>query len=109
MHKLNMWQRLGLVLSIIWIGAGGFLQRSVDVSTADEASSVSLEACHMLADDEPTNYTPQACQTNADRIRRDDMAGSLVRVASLAFLPVLCGWILAYVLMWIWAGRRNSN
>lgn len=101
--RLNVWQRLGVVASVLWVIGGGLWQRSRDVS---DATAIYL-AC---TNGEP--FGPSGdCSNFADSMSASMMEGSWLRVAVVAFAPVILAWALAYIALWtarwILAGRRS--
>src|SRR5690242_17438542 len=64
MGRLNMWQRLGVVASGLWIIAGGIWQRTSDVAQAQKVMSFTYRVCTEAASlKEDYNFSP--CMTKA--------------------------------------------
>jgi hypothetical protein len=120
MHNLNMWQRLGVVLSLLWIAGGGLWQRSSDVKLASLKWSAEYDFCTGFNPYErKATWTPPSserkvmCANEAEAARYSAMKGSWGNVAFVAFAPVLLGWLLAYIVLWVakWVlgGRKISR
>ena len=116
MRKLNMWHRLGIVLSLVWIVGAGAWQRNSDFQVADILSFETYQNCK----DKP-NPVPapgdmtviDQCGTDVQRAYDSYMANSWARIADFTIVPVFMAWLLVYSVLWIakWvlAGRRISN
>ena len=116
MRKLNMWQRLGVVVSLLWIVGAGTWQRNSDQQLANVLSFTTYDDCKNKPLPQPTSGVESVidqCATDVQEAHDYVMADSWEHVASFALLPVLLGWIIAYLLLWMarWvlAGRKISN
>lgn len=115
MRKLNMWQRLGIVLSLLWIVVGGMWQRNYDTLFAAEAMEAQYQPCSEKASNLPTgaDAANDRCMSEALKTYNVFLEGSWMNAAFFAFGPVILGWLLAYVILWVskWvlAGRKISN
>ena len=116
MRKLNMWHRAGLVLSLLWVVGAGTWQRNTDLQQAHDFSFTTYEDCK----DKPLpELAPGArtvidqCGTDVQRAYDFVMMNSWSRVADFAITPILLGWLIAYLALWIgkWvlAGRKSSS
>jgi hypothetical protein len=115
-----MWQRLGVVASLLWIVGSGIWQRNNDAKLADYMAFRAYQEC-MGFDPQgrgvtwprPTGEQTAKCGTETQAAYDSVMKGSWGNVAGLALFPALYGWILAYVALWVakWvlAGRKSSN
>jgi hypothetical protein len=109
--RLNGWQRIGIVASVIWaIGAPIYLDDGA-VKHAHELFAQSYEHCR----DIPTN-DPERCFQQASRLYDTVPRYSLttpeqrVNFALAAFVPIVLAWLIAYALIylvrWIRAGFK---
>jgi len=107
--RLNGWQRIGIVASVIWaIGAPFYL----DQAAQQEASAV-FSRNYNLCRDNPSNSSDR-CYDQAKRLEKDIvpryrlLPPDTANVASVSLVPIVLGWLLAYALVylvrWIWAG-----
>jgi hypothetical protein len=110
MSKLNMWQRLGIVASVLWIIGGGFWQRTADVHRASEFSEMNYTFCTEMIS-KHGDYNFKSCSEDAGREFKLALVGSWGNVAIFAFGPVLLAWLLAWVSVrvgrWVLAGRKQ--
>ena len=111
--RLNLWQRLGIVISVLWIaGAAGFeylhYRKQYDLEFAAfikregemcrEIHNVDHIGCYirgLTSEFDPSGF----------HLRRDFWSN--------AFVPIVLGWLAAYPLIfvarWVFAGRKRSN
>jgi hypothetical protein len=106
--RLNGWQRIGIVASVIWaIGAPIYLDHAAQ-QEAMEVFGHYYEACR----DNPSNE-PERCFERArrayDLVTRYPLLSANGAVAAL--VPVGLGWLLAYALVylvrWVRAGFQR--
>lgn len=115
MRKLNMWQRLGFIASVLWMVGGGFWQRTSDVSFAYDRSFAQYLACSEVASQLPsgTQAANAKCMSDALATQQIWLEGSWGNVAIFAIAPVLLAWALAFIVLWLFrwvkAGRKISN
>ena len=116
MRKLNMWQRLGIVLSVLWIVGGAIWQRTSDTNRAEEMAQVSYLPCSERASQLPLGADTAAnekCMSKAIKDWNLWLEGSWENVASFALGPVILGWLIAYLVLWVarWVlgGRKISD
>lgn len=103
--RLNVWQRLGAVASVLWFIGGGFWQRSHDTKiAADGLTSV----YHLCAEASPSADV-EKCMDQARAFYTATLPG-WDNTAVTAIVPILLGWLLAYIVVWttrwVLAGRR---
>ena len=115
MRKLNMWQRLGIVLSLLWIIGGGLWQRTSDVSQASSMMQSQYQPCSETASQliYGTDAANEKCMSEALKTFNIYLEDSWAKVVFFAIAPVLLAWLLAYAFLWtarwVLAGRRISN
>jgi hypothetical protein len=103
-----MWQRLGVVFSVLWSLGAGLWQRSQDVDRAGQAMSAMYRACSAVrASKGDFNFAP--CMVQANEVFQNFLSGSWGNVAITALAPIIAGWLLVYlvilVVRWVLAGR----
>jgi hypothetical protein len=107
--RLGGWQRLGIVVSVIWIAGAAWSQHQTDL---DEAMSAAASAKGRCLATNPND--PAKCDAVADVIRELAMSDDKSSVALLAFGVPAMAWptvyVVAAVARWVRVGfRRNSN
>jgi hypothetical protein len=116
MKRLNGWQRIGIILSVIWIIGGGFLihgtvkdelQRDADWQWGVVAKLSSPDQLAVKAGD----YSKMS---DSGRLMVKASIGSEVNTwtAVWIFVPLLLAWLLVYALVglvqWVRAGFRQA-
>lgn len=111
MGKMNGWQRIGVILSVLWILYGAIHTRNQQVESAVSFQASQLRLCvngavEMKAacfEDASINYA-EALAINSDRA---------MEIALVAFMPVLLGWIALWVVCrlygWVVQGFKNQK
>jgi hypothetical protein len=110
MPKLNGWQRIGVVASVVWIlGAGFYTLDAVQESDSKTAVAAALEC---------ESHIPQGITTLAECDKRmtdyeaETYSGEWADAAIVAFVPVPLAWGLAYLTLfltrWIKRGFRKT-
>ena len=110
--RLNGWQRLGIVASVIWAIAGPFYIVDRAEKSALEHFSSTYSIC---IDAHPTDADPKRCTDEAKAAYEawfDPMAKAGYGYwAARAFVPLVVAWLLAYALVylvrWIALGFRK--
>ena len=102
-----MWQRLGVIASVLWIFGAVIWEDRIYERRHAAAFNSAIRACQ-----ERTGRTAINCYI-AGEDEVEDPPRIRTQFWSNALLPILFGWLLAYPLIWIvrWvlAGRENSN
>jgi hypothetical protein len=109
-RRLSGWQRIGIILSCVWVLGAGFYQRNADIRAADEFSHLSFNICtereHIRQQRDP-NYSGN-CVEDAVTDYQIWLEGSWGNVAFAAFVPIPVAWMLAYLVLaiarWVSAG-----
>ena len=101
--RLNGWQRLGIVASVVWIlGAGFYTANAVSDREAQTAadSTVACEDAHRDV------LNPECNERGIDYLNatKND---ARIEAALVAFVPVLLGWGFAYLALFVarWVRR----
>jgi multisubunit Na+/H+ antiporter MnhB subunit len=111
MRRLNLWQRLGIVLSVLWALGAGFYLRSHHMNQAKEFAHTMYAFCLQ------STPKPGDCfEKFSDNLRSRDTWLDVGDIAALAFIPIPLAWPLIYIVLWVtrWVlvGRNspeNSN
>jgi len=105
--RLNGWQRIGIVASVIWAISAPIYLDSAAQKDADDRFSRTYRSCR----DVPTNDPDQCFQRAAaahDSVPRYHFMSA--NGAFVALAPIPLGWLLAYALVylvrWIRAGFK---
>jgi hypothetical protein len=109
--RLNGWQRIGIVASVIWAIAGPLYLRQLALDSAVEQSGF----VHRVCRNGPTD--PAICLARSEQAFDEAIQGDLMAHvgwgpwAAKAFIPVLVGWLLVYALVylvrWVRAGFKS--
>jgi hypothetical protein len=104
--RLNVWHRLGIVVSVLWFLGGGLYQRTRDTKAAADAMGSYYRLCTAAN----PNGDFAKCMDHATDAYKGTLAG-WDNALFVAIAPVILGWLLAYVVVWttrwVLAGRRN--
>ena len=96
--QLNGWQRIGIVLSVIWILVGGFWGNTIGFHEGDPA----LYAHRVCLETHPDDWP------GCGRIfTRDFIEATKDQAAFVAFVPIPIAWLIVYgfVGLFRWIGR----
>ena len=106
--KLNGWQRIGIVASVVWaIGAGLYsLNASHDREAEKAADHVARSCIEAYRNARGVNPPPGQCDVSADQYTVSLQSGEFVDAAIAALVPVSLGWALGYAIVWIRRGFR---
>jgi hypothetical protein len=105
--RLNGWQRIGIVASVIWaIGAPIYMDHAAQREASDRFSE-SYESCRAFPTIDPNRCFEQASRLY-DNVQRYTF--STPETAVVAFVPIVLGWLgvyaLVYLVRWIRAGFK---
>lgn len=105
MARLNGWQRIGIVVSVIWAIGGGLWGNQIGL---DQAAPAIFEYKVCL---EANPYDGGKCSRGFDQAYSEDIADRWLYAAGFAFVPILIGWLTIYCLLGIgrWIGRGFSD
>src|SRR5262245_22786748 len=97
--RLNGWQRIGIVASVIWtIGFPIYLDHAAQ-QEASAAFRRYYEACRGVPSNDPERCLERAGRVFDDVPRYPLLSARGAQVAFLALLPVGLGWLIAYALV----------
>jgi hypothetical protein len=104
--RLNLWQRLGTVLSVLWALTVGALVIIRALDLASKRSEAIFRACM-----ETSGYQAVAqCMAKSEVVYRGTLNSGAYEALFSAFLPPIFGWGIAYATIatakWVWAGRK---
>ena len=107
MH-VNGWQRVGVVLSVLWaIGAAIYI-RSAQVQSADSLFKMEFSTCL-----NEQGSTIEACSNTVSLQHAMDITADWPDVAFFAFAPVIAGWLVAYIALktfrWVKTGFSKNH
>lgn len=100
LRKLNGWQRVGVIVSALWILI------VLGVASKEYYDWVLPVSCH--GDDSPHSFftawgDPQPCAEKHDPLHiltHWKVSFRFGRFLSILFLPVFVGWVVSYCLLW---------
>ena len=108
MSRLNMWQRLGIVASILWVIGSGVWENHVYQQRHSAAVEQFIRACKQGY---PELSATECYVRGLAEVREPNMIRH--EFWFNAFVPIFLGWLSAYPLIWVtrWvlAGRQISN
>jgi hypothetical protein len=110
--RLNGWQRIGIVLSVVWAVVGPiYIEQEHEAYARDEAR-FSYRLCR---DAQSSSADPSECSKDYDRTYEAFLGWkpSWGNWALLAFVPIVGGWLLMWgivaLVRWIRRGFRLST
>ena len=108
--KLNGWQRLGIIASVVWI----LVAWVHTYDSENDSASKAIASNQVTCDGNLAGKTGDAwqkgldeCNKRADESLTQAMAGARVDAAIVALVPVPLGWGLAYLVLFLvrWVKR----
>ena len=110
MIHLNRWQRIGIVISIIWILGSVIYVRNFQVETAGVLFDFALRTCNELTD---AVQERNKCIDDADTKYSDWLSLKSVDLENIALAsigPVIAGWLFIFltikIVRWVYAGKN---
>ena len=106
--RVNGWQRVGVVLSVLWaIGAAIYI-RSAQVQNANSLFQMKFSACL-----NEKSATIEACSNKVSLQNAMNVTTYWPDVAFFAFSPVIAGWLVAYIALktfrWVNVGFSKKS
>ena len=103
--QLNGWQRIGVVVSIVWFFVGGFWGNSIGIHQGDSATAL-LKLC--------LKYDPDHWDRCNGQFSHDypiAIQGHWWLALIIAIVPIILGWLLTYAIIRIvkWIRRGFSE
>jgi len=96
---MNGWQRIGLILSVLWMLGAGYYQRSSDMDKAGRMGGWTMEICHKTQSAKGS-YDFSSCSAEFEKMFHTFAEGSWGNVAIVA-LAIPLAWLLAYIVVWL--------
>lgn len=110
MIHLNRWQRIGIVVSLIWILGSVIYVRIFQVDQAHTSFQFSLRACYTSTQ---TDQDRKACVEEAGNKYGELLSLDSLKLGDIAFGsigPVIAGWLLIFLIIrivrWVNAGKK---
>jgi hypothetical protein len=98
--RLNAWQRVGIVVSIVWAVAAAICQRNADVERAQDFVKYAFKVC-TDAQSLSRDKDPAGCSQESETHRAIWLAGSWSNVALVSLVPIAFGWLAVYTIVGI--------
>jgi len=96
--RLNGWQKVGLVVSIVWLVGAAIHQRNSDISGADSHATFAYKLC--IAEQSANRGSDlKDCQLERAKARTLSMEGSWGNVAFMALVPIPLAWLAVFILI----------
>lgn len=94
-----MWQRIGVVASVLWFLGGGMWQLEYDTDVAQKMMNAEYNLCtETRAQKQDYNFEP--CSKESWKTHEVMMEGSGTKALMFAILPIILGWLFAYIVLW---------
>ena len=99
---LNVWQRTGIMLAVVWAVASGLYMYSRDAERAGAASFSAHQACvsaerkRLHADAFMPRDSFAKCGKEAQEAYDAEMRGNWVGIILVALAPIPISWLIAY-------------
>jgi hypothetical protein len=93
--RLNGWQRIGIVLSIVWAIAAWFYARHVDLDLHSNVLNLEYHRCADL----PSEKERADCIERARHDFESSFQADWLYVSAVALLPIPIAWLIAYGLV----------
>ena len=91
--KINGWQRIGIVASLLWALGGGVYEGKRRLKFADDVYSNLMDSC--LKGDSYRECIQQAGKTHEHM--RAFNGHDVLQILTVSIVPVVAGWLLAYL------------
>ena len=102
--KLNRWQRIGIVISILWALAAAYHLRSTEMETGRHFLDLHYQACIEIE-----RSTIEVCTAEMHKSFDIWMKPNWGNISFIALAPIMLGWILVFIIIriyrWIKAGE----
>jgi hypothetical protein len=117
LNTLNGWQRIGVILSVLWFFGAGLQSNSSFVNQAYQNTSVSYELCNAATHDEQNQDKAfeklEQCSKDRDKKFEMNLEGMWLRALIVAALPIPIIWYLITRLIklykWTSAGFQKDT
>ena len=106
---LNGWQRIGVIVSILWFFIGGFWGNDLAIHEGTDWVVSSYGTCLKLSDDTSLKHAPtwDQCKATFDKDFAAGVKGHWWGALFFAVVPIILGWSLAYgfIALFRWVRR----
>ena len=102
--RLNGWQRIGVVLSVLWIVVVGFWRNDAIIKSAQETAEAFYNTCvdaHPYPND-------QSCVDEIWKNFELFSRGHWIDAAFVAFVPILIAWLLVWLCVAVFRWVRRG-
>ena len=96
--KLNGWQRIGIVASVVWIPAGYYCANRIARQTDIKWGAQIMTNCFVV------QRSDDGCDKKGEDYMELTIHRDRVLAVQVALVPVPMGWGFAYLLLWIKRG-----
>src|SRR5258708_6054607 len=107
MKRLNGWQRIGIVLSVLWSLGGGLWGNNIGIHEGDTASAI----YSLCLENRPNDW--QGCSTEFTKNWTDAVQYHWWYAAILGLVPIPIVWGMVYgilgIIRWIRRGFKKSE
>jgi hypothetical protein len=100
--RLNGWQRIGIVLSMLWAVVGGLWGNHIDIQEGGAIPIAHYKWCISQPD-----YDDDECSHTFDEEYAAGVRGHWALPAIVGLVPIPVAWLLVYIVVWTvrWIGR----
>jgi hypothetical protein len=107
---MNGWQRIGIVLSVLWVFGAGFYQRKTDMDRAGTMGGWAMSVCERVQTSKGSNDFSR-CTGEFERMFNTFAENSWGNVGFVALAPIPIAWLLVYFVVWIsrWVRRGFAS
>jgi hypothetical protein len=95
--RLNRWRRIGVVLSVLWMLGGAAYERKSQVDTATSSAHLIYKMCLDIGGEKIAKCSEEFAKNYADFLKPN-----WIEVALSAFAPVILGWLLVIIIIWVY-------
>jgi hypothetical protein len=92
--RLNGWQRIGIVLSVVWVIGGGLWGNAIAIRDGGATAETEFGLCL----DKP-NHNYDACSQTFAKDYAKGVAGHWYAAAFIGLVPIPIAWLLVYGLI----------
>jgi hypothetical protein len=93
--QLNGWQRIGIVLSMLWAVAGGLWGNHIAIKEGSAIPIAHYKWCISQPD-----YDDDECSSTFDEEYAVGVRGHWAFAAMAGLVPIPVAWLLVYILVW---------
>ena len=107
LDSLNGWQRLGVVLSVLWFFFAGFSQRTDDLDKAYEFARSSSRICYELHRDAINSGNSDVCRDEFSSNYKIMLDGSWEKSFAIAIIPIPIFWgiVILFIKTYRWVRK----